>query len=235
MKKFYALVSTSETPGGYHILLDGKPVKTPMENSVLVPYANLADEIALEWSAQGEIIEPDSMPLMQLWTTCQEKITRERAALEAAVLKYLDTDLLCYRVEEPEGVCALQETLWDPPLKWFETKFNVSLKTTTGLEALTQAPSVHEKIEDYISNLRDEEFTILQLITPLSGSLVLAVAFIEGEISPEQVLKAARLEEDYRAELYDPETYGPDPMEAKRQKAMQIDLEASAKFLQCAK
>lgn len=235
MKKFYKCVSTARAPGGYHILLDGRPVKMPgRESALLVAHEALAEALAAEWAAQGEEIIPAEMPLTQIAVTCQERIPRERKSLEKAVLQYLDTDLLCYRAAIPEAIARTQAALWDPWLAWFEKKFGRALATTTDLEALRQDREIHEIVKKYVDALDDEPFTILQIVTPLSGSLVLALAFIERAIGAEDLVSAARLEENYRSALYDEERHGRDPIEEKRQAAMARDLRAAAAFLEFA-
>ena len=109
MKRFYKLVSTKKEPGGFGVCLDGKPVKTPSGTLLLAPTENLADEIVKEWAAQEEIIVPDSMPLTQILTTKIDRISKERQAMSEAVMKYLDTDLLCYRTTEPPELAQMQQ------------------------------------------------------------------------------------------------------------------------------
>ncbi len=46
-------------------------------------------------------------------------------------------------------------------------------------------------------------------------------------------LDAARVEEQFKAEIYNEELYGPDPHEEKKDTAKKNDLEASAQFLEC--
>ena len=66
MKRFYKDVSIALAEGGFCVLLDGKPVKTPGRNALLLPTAALAGAIAAEWQSQGEAIVATSMPLLRL-------------------------------------------------------------------------------------------------------------------------------------------------------------------------
>jgi len=231
MKRFYTLVSTHKEPEGYGIRLDGKPVKTPSEVMLVAPLEALADEIVQEWAAQEENIIPDSMPLTQILITKIDRVFKEREAMTKAVLKYLDTDLLCYRTQEPPELAKLQQEEWDPWLDWFEDRFGAKLQTTTSLSALKQDASAHTPIMNYVKLKSDDEFTVLQLVTSFSGSLVLALAFIEGAITPQQVFNAAHVEENHKAKMYNEDVHGPDPVQEKKQIAMKNDLEAAAKFL----
>lgn len=231
MKRFYKTVTLGDTPGGYSILLDGKPVKTPARHLLMIENENLAQAIMMEWVAQDDKILPDSMPLTQLQTTKIDRISTERAAMTAGLLKYIDTDLLCYRTEHPPETARRQVESWDPWLQWFAQEFGVRLETTHDLKALKQPAAAHSAVKNFVTALDDDHFTVLQLLTPLTGSLVLAIAFTRRALTPQQAFDAARVEENHKAELYNEEKYGPDPAQAKKDQAALSDLSAAAKFL----
>ena len=50
-KRFYKDVGLGATLGGFAILLDGRPVKTPSKNGLLLPREALADRVATEWAS----------------------------------------------------------------------------------------------------------------------------------------------------------------------------------------
>ncbi len=233
MKRFYKLVSTREEKGGYAILLDSKPIKTPAKNSFLLDTQELADAVMQEWAAQGDKIIPDTMPIMQIASTKIDRVGEERAAMEKTVLEYLDTDLVCYRTSQ-QPLAERQGAIWDPWLTWFEQKFGVKLFTTEKLNALTQPEAAHKAVHDYVAALDDNHFTILQMVTAMTGSIVLAIGFVEGT-SAEMLINSARVDENYKAELYDEAKYGPDPAQEKKDKAFLRDLEAGQKFLELLK
>ena len=62
-KRFYTDAGVGEGDGGFTVTLDGKPIKTPSGRTVIVPARALAEAIAAEWAAQGEFIDPLTMPL----------------------------------------------------------------------------------------------------------------------------------------------------------------------------
>ena len=233
MKRFYKMVSVREDAHGYIIELDGRPVKTPLKSPLIAPNEDLANALVREWSAQEEEIIPDTMPLTQLLSTKIDKVQNDRASLEAPLLKYLDTDLICYFTDHPPELKQAQEVAWTPYLQWFEKRFAAALKTTTDLAALTHDPKAHAAVKHAVSDLSDDHFTILQLATPLSGSLVLALAFIEGELDAKDLFAAMRIEETHKAKIYNEDFYGADPMEEAKDKAIQKDLNAAQEYLGC--
>ncbi len=232
MKRFYKLVSVRQEGQGYAICLDGKPVKIPSGQRLTAPNEALADAIMQEWAAQEEHIIPDDMPLTQILSTKIGRVAQEREAMTQAVMKYLDTDLLCYRTEDPPELAKMQRESWDPWLAWFGEKFGASLETTTALSAIKQSEKAHKQALHYIKSIDDNVFTVLQLVTSLSGSLVLALAFVWQVIGLEEIFDAAYVEENHKAQLYNEDLYGPDPAEEKKQRAVKRDLAAAAKFLE---
>ncbi|MCD8494170.1 MAG: ATP12 family chaperone protein [Alphaproteobacteria bacterium] len=231
MKRFYKLVSIRPEEGGFAVCLDGRPVKTPARHTLVAPNEKLAEALMAEWAGQGDEVKPESMPLTQLLNTQIDKVRGERVEMESLVLKYLDTDLLCYRCEEPPEVAAAQNEHWNPWLEWFAGEFDERLATTTGLAALKHPASLHEKVGAHVRALDDGRFTALQMAVPLAGSLVLGLAFVNGAATPGQMMDAMFAEENYKGVLYREDQYGPDPLTEKKRAAARRDLEGAALFL----
>lgn len=233
MKRFYTLASHKKVDGGYEIQLDGKTVKTPSGQSMVTLTKALADVIIAEWGAQEEKIKPDTMPITQILTTKIDKI-RDREAITEAAMRYLDTDLVCYWAKDPADVAARQKEVWGRWVKWFDTHFEVPLYTTTNIDAITQDPEAHKRAWNYIEALDDAYFTILHIVTSLSGSLILALAFTEGEITAEEIFEASYLEELYRGELYNEELHGAAPNEEAEREDFKRDITAAQTYLELA-
>lgn len=235
MKKFYKFVSTyKDTASGlYQIHLDSKPVKCPSGAVLGAPNKALAEAIMQEWSEQGENIVPDSMPLMQILTTQQDRVAHERTAMEEALLKYFDTDLICYRApkDDPPGMAEAQSESWDKWIDWFESRFDERLKTTDGLRAVKQPRAAHKKVRTYIEALNDAHFTALQLSVSLSGSLILGLANVNGDIAAQEIFDAAHVEEYFKGKIYNEDFYGPDPLHEQTDAVMIRDLNAVETFL----
>lgn len=231
MKRFYTLVSVTKSAAGYNVLLDGKPINTPYKNVLSAPSEGLANEIVQEWSEQEDVIVPDTMPLTQILSTKIDRVSQERSAMSVGVLKYFNTDLLCYRADDPPEITAAQIEEWDPVVEWFAERFGEGLKTTKGLVALQQPEELHNAVRTYVEGLDDHKFALLQLVTATSGSIILALAFIEKEVGAKKIFACTHVEENFKAKLYNEEKYGPDPAQETKDKAMMVDLEAAEKYL----
>lgn len=233
MKRFYTFSSSKKTAEGHEIQLDGKTIKTPSGQKMLASTKALADVLVAEWAAQEEKVKPETMPLTQILTTKIDKI-RDREAITEAAMRYLDTDLICYWTKEPEEIAMRQKQVWGRWVKWFDEHFEVPLDTTKKIEALTQDPEAHKRAWNYIESLDEAYFTILHIVTSLSGSLVLSMAFIEGDITPEEIFEASYLEELYRGEIYNEELHGTAPNEEAEREAFKRDIQAAQMYLELA-
>src|ERR1700722_19618737 len=110
-KRFYASAGIGEADGGFSITLDGKPIKTPSGHQMIAPARSIAEAIAAEWNAQGEIIDPLTMPLTRFGNSVVEGVADN-------IAKYLGSDLLFYRAGHPEALVAREARRWDPILFW---------------------------------------------------------------------------------------------------------------------
>jgi chaperone required for assembly of F1-ATPase len=227
MQRFYKDVSTGPSVGGgFAVLLDQRPVRTPGKALMSVPTQELADALAAEWAAQGETINASTMPLTAMVTTAIDR-AHQRAEITDEALKYLNGDLLCYRVDAPEALAAEQDALWSPWLDWFETRYGARLATTTGLKGIDHDEAAHKAVREAVEAMNDWAFTAFHVAVPLTGSVVLALALLEGAIGPEEAWNAALCEELYFERVHDLERHGLDPIEGKRRESFLRDLQAA--------
>jgi len=193
LKRFYQEVTVGAVSDGFCLLLDGKPVKTPKRRGLVLPTRALADLIAGEWAAQGEVIKPEAMPLTRLANTALD--TASRGKVIAELMAFAGHDLLCYRAEGPEVLRAAEDAAWDPYLEWLENALRVRLAVTTGIGTVKQDVS---GLKESLGLMEVFPLTALQGATTLSGSLVLALALMKGFRAPEEIWAAAHVDEDYQ-------------------------------------
>ena len=232
MKRFYKSVTLApQTEAGFQLFLDNKPVRTPAKQIFFIPSQKLANIIVQEWDAQGEEIIPASMPVSQMTMTLIDRVLPHRAALQEEMLGYIDTDLICYRAEEPEQYRKAQEDKWDPFITWFEDTFGETLQTTTGLSPLTQSKTIHDAIEKHVSALTDAQLMATYLATMGTGSIILALAYQMRAYSNDQILNASFAEEKLKDEIYLGEIYGSAPDQEKKYQSLSQDLATLEHFL----
>ena len=230
MKRFYKEASYRQDGDEFIVELDKKPVKTQSGRLLVAPSKTLAGSVVKEWEDQKETIDPESMLLTQLLNTAIDRSGPQRKEIEATVLKYMNTDLLCYRAPDPEELVTRQTEQWDPWMTWFDQHYGVKLLTTKGLDALTQPDEAHKRVLNYMQALDPHDFTVMHVVVSLSGSVILGLAFMEGELEPEEIFDLAFLEERYHGELAGEDEHGQDPAQKKAHDSVKAELKAAQQY-----
>ena len=101
-------VEVTEADGGFPVLLDGKPVRTPGRAYLALPTAAAAQLVADEFDAQGEILDIPAMPVLRLANTALDGVAQDTQAVLEDILRYASCDLVCYRADGPEPLVARQ-------------------------------------------------------------------------------------------------------------------------------
>jgi chaperone required for assembly of F1-ATPase len=226
MKRFYKDVAVEQTPEGFHVLLDDKTVKTPARQSLLLPTRKLAQAIADEWHAQGEEIVPASMPMLRLANTAQDGVAATRPEVIAAILRFGEHDLLCYRAESAPELLNRQREGWDPMLDWAALDLSARLAVTEGVGHAAQPPEATAALERAIAAHDIYGLAALHVMSSITGSLVLGLALAQSVINPAQAFHLSRLDEIFQAERW-----GSDREADDRANALARELDVAANFL----
>lgn len=199
--RFYKEASVGDAEGGFRVLLDGRPVRTPAGKPLAAPLRTLAEALTDEWNTQQIKIDPAAMPLTRLANSIIDGVVRSPQPVAAEIEKYIGTDLLLYRAGEPSGLVATQCQRWDPVLDWaretlgarFVTVEGVMFETQPG-EAIAAAAAAIPAGADIESAWR---LGALNVATTLTGSALLALALAAGRITVDEAWAAAHADEDW--------------------------------------
>jgi chaperone required for assembly of F1-ATPase len=228
-KRFYANAGVAEAEGGFSVTLDGKPIKTPAGRLVIAPARAIAEMVAGEWSAQGEIIDPLTMPATRFANSVVQGVVEKADAEADDLAKYLGSDLLFYRAGHPETLVARETAHWDPVLFWAADSLGAHFVLSQGIVHVRQPDSA---IAAARAALPSDPWAIaaLHVITTLTGSALLALALFRDVISEERAWAAAHVDEDWNAEKW-----GVDEEVAERRAARLVDFTAAARILKALK
>ena len=190
------------------------------------PNATIAGLIAGEWRAQGERIDPMSMPATRLANTAIDGVANETQGVREDIVRYAGSDLVCYRAEEPAGLVEEESRAWDPLLDWAAEALHANFILGAGIVPVRQPPEAIAAFGRAVEAI-DGPFRLagLHVMTALTGSAVVALAVTRGEIDAETAWKAAHVEEDWNIRLW-----GPDKEAAARRAARWIDMQTAAAF-----
>lgn len=225
MKRFYTTVSTEPVPGGFEVRLDGRGLRSPAKNPFALPTEALARAVAAEWDAQGEAVEPAAMPMMQLASTAVDMVGPQRDGMVAAVAKYAETDLLCYRTVHPVALAERQAQAWQPLLDWAMLRYDAPLAVCAGLMPTPQPPQAVSALRRAVEGFDDWMLSAVQAATGACGSLVVALALIERRVEAEDAFAISQLDETFQIEQW-----GEDAEATKRRTALRADIAAARRF-----
>lgn len=228
-KRFYKVATAQPQDGGYAIQLDGKTVKTPSRQPLIVRGEKLAAAIVGEWEAQGEYINPRRMWHTKLANTALDLVLPRRDAVITDIVTYAKADLLCYRAEGPLVLVARQANIWDGLLDWLSDEIGAHLHVTTGIVHVAQEPEALEAIRKAVDAFDAFELTGLHNAVTLTGSAVIGLALLKRHIDAAAAFEAAHLDEFWQMELC-----GEDEEEAARLALRKSELEATILFVQLA-
>jgi chaperone required for assembly of F1-ATPase len=224
-KRFYTSAGVGEADGGHTVELDGKPIKTPSGGIVILPVRSLAEDIAAEWNAQSDIIDPLSMPLTRFANSVVQGVIGNAGAVADDVAKYFASDLLFYRAGHTEGLVAREATHWDPILFWAAESLGAHFILAEGVVHVRQP---EQAIAAARAALPSDPWAIaaMHVITTLTGSALLALALFHDVIDHAQAWAAAHVDEDWNAEQW-----GIDEEMAARKAAKLVDFNAAVRVL----
>lgn len=222
--KFRATSAAVE--GGFGVLLDGKPLRTPGGRPVVVPSRLLAEAIAAEWDGQGAKPDLSRLPLTRIAATAIDRIPARREGVLEELAGYAETELLCHRASHPPALVARQIAAWQPLLDWLAQHFDAPLATTVGVLPRAQSEASLGALRRALGALDDFRLAGLSVAVAAAGSLVIGLALAENRLDAEQAFDAAELDATFQIEQW-----GEDEIARRRRAEVRADLEAAEKFL----
>ncbi len=233
MRRFWSTASWQGEPGAFRVLLDARPVRLPGGAPLSVETEALARAIADEWqaaAAQGGEMSWADVPLTRLAGTAQERIAANPAPTVAAIARYGESDLLCYRVEGPEPLVHRQARGWQPWLDWAALELDAPLRTTTGVMHVAQPPELLRALRHAVAAHNPLVLAGLGVAVPALGSLVLGLALAAARMKAEAAHQLSVLDETFQEELW-----GADADAGKRRKAIAAEIGFAARLMALAR
>lgn len=229
MKRFWDQAACVEEDGNFAVLLDGRPMRLPGGGTLRVATRALGEALAGEWQsagggAKGGKMSWDDVPLTRLAGTAAERIAPAPDATVAAIAKYAETELLCYRATD-QALAARQAEAWDPWLDWAARELGVELATTIGIMPIAQDAAALAAVHRVVAPLSPVGLSALGVLVPALGSLVLGVAVQRRALNCEEAHRLSILDE-----LYQEERWGLDWEAEDRRQKVAADLAVAAKL-----
>ena len=202
IKRFWTAVDVTRAEGGWAVILDGRTPKTPAKASLVLPTEAAARLVAEEWAAQGEFLDPATMPATRLASTAIDRIGRAREAVAEEIAAYAGSDALCYLAEAPRSLVERQARAWGPWREWAAREMGVALEPVEGIVHRPQSPGSVARVRNHALGLDDFRLTGLATAVPLFGSAVLGLALERGALAADEAFDLSRLDEIFQEEQW---------------------------------
>nr|WP_295663751.1 ATP12 family protein [Polymorphobacter sp.] len=226
MKRFYTLTEASAVDGGWTVMLDGRAIRTPAKAAFVVPTLALATAAAAEWAAQGEVLDPRQMPLTGFAYAAIDRVAPDRPAFAADLARFAETELLCYRADQPPPLLARQAAEWDPLLAWAAARYDVGFTVTSGIIHTLQPPATMARIGAAFAALDAFRLAALHPVVTICGSALIGLAVSERRLDAAAAFAAGQLDE-----LWQAEKWGIDPLAAASLAARRAAVDTAVEFL----
>ena len=226
MRRVYQRVAVRAGDGGWTVALNERSLRTPAGALLMLPSERLASAIAAEWDAQGQVIDPASMPLFRLAATALDRTAPRRDLIVRDTANYAATDLVCYRAAAPPELVARQQAGWQPLLDWAAQRYDAALACTGGVLPAEQSPAALAAFATFVAAQDDFRLTALHALTAACGSLVIALAVLERRLDAAAAFTLSQLDETFQIE-----SWGEDAEAAQRRTGLAADIDAAARFI----
>ena len=196
---FLKLLLKSEN-GFYNLYLNEVKVKTPEKR--LFDFTNkMYPELILSEIKNSKFKNLNESFYYNIYSLAKDKISTNKFKYVEEVLKYVNTDLICYWEEQPKDIYSLQVKNWKSQLnklKREELYFNY----TTNIMPIVQNLQSIKLLKEKIVNLDFISLSCLLMITQVTGSVLLGYLYLTNKINPNDLFKNAYLHEIWQSEKW---------------------------------
>ena len=229
MKKFWETIEIKKVSSKeFYILLDNKKLKTPLKKELTLSNHLMAKEVLKEWDQRSDIIDTDDLVFYGLLSTAIDRVREEKNSYINDIINFIDTDLICYRADNPIDLVSFQNKHWDPIISLIEKYINTKVSIFKGVMPSQQNSKVHHKVKNLVVELSDIQISVLHRITNLIGSVFLALCILKKDLSNKQAFELSFLDE-----LWQAENWGYEEDASTKRKKIRTELNRLILFIDC--
>lgn len=226
MKRFYKTVAVDTSDdGAFLVTLDGRSLSSPAKRPLRLPTRGVAEAIAGEWDAQGEKVDPSSMAMMSFAATVTDRVTPQRDHVVGEIAGFGGSDLLCFLAEAPDELVGRQVTQWTPWRERAENRLAIRLAVTAGVMPVRQSEEALAAFRSAVDQIDDWSLAPLHTVTSITGSLILALAVLDGDLGAEEAFDLSQIDEAFQVEKW-----GQDREAELRRRGLLAEMKAAERF-----
>lgn len=223
-KRFYSAAAVEPSAEWFRLVLDGRPARTPAGKPLAVASQALAAELAAEWNAQADVIDPAAMPLTRIINVAIDAVGAAREGVIDDIARFAASDLVCYRAGEPARLAVEQAARWDPVLAHAADVLGARFVLSEGVMFVEQPSESLSRIRAVIDRESSPlRLAALHVMTTLTGSVLIALAHAAGALDADAAWEAAHVDE-----LYQESVWGADEEATERRSVRRRDFMAAS-------
>ena len=186
--------------GIFNLFINNKEIKTPEKVSFNFKEKNLPDLILKEIK-KFKLKNLNQSTYYNIFSLAKDKIQVDKQKYIEEVLKYINTDLICYWENKPDDLYTLQLDNWNSQLKKLK-KEELNFDYTFNITPIKQNKSSIVLLKKKLIQLDDIILSCLLIVTKITSSVLLSYLFITNKIKPKDLYTNTYLHEIWQSKKW---------------------------------
>jgi len=186
--------------GVFNLFINNKEIKTPEKVSFNFK-EKIFPNLILKEIKKFKLKNLNQSIYYNIFSLAKDKIQVDKQKYIEEVLKYINTDLICYWENKPDDLYTLQLDNWNSQLKKLK-KEELNFDYTFNITPIKQNKSSIVLLKKKLIQLDDIILSCLLIITKITSSVLLSYLFITNRIKPIDLYNNTYLHEIWQSKKW---------------------------------
>ena len=186
--------------GFFNLFINNKEIKTPEKVSFNFK-EKIFPNLILKEIKKFKLKNLNQSTYYNIFSLAKDKIQVDKQKYIEEVLKYINTDLICYWENKPDDLYTLQLDNWNSQLKKLK-KEELNFDYTFNITPIKQNKSSIVLLKKKLIQLDDIILSCLLIITKITCSVLLSYLFITNRIKPIDLYNNTYLHEIWQSKKW---------------------------------
>ena len=186
--------------GFFNLFINNKEIKTPEKVSFNFK-EKIFPNLILKEIKKFKLKNLNQSIYYNIFSLAKDKIQVDKQKYIEEVLKYINTDLICYWENKPNDLYTLQLDNWNSQLKKLK-KEELNFDYTFNITPIKQNKSSIVLLKKKLIQLDDIILSCLLIITKITSSVLLSYLFITNRIKPTDLYNNTYLHEIWQSKKW---------------------------------
>lgn len=165
----------------FNLYINDKELKTPNKNKFNFDNKHAPLLIKNEISSQNNLNLEKSI-YYKIFSIARDKINLNKTFFVNDLMKYAETDLICYWEANPEELYSLQKKKWKEIFDILKRE-SLEFKYTTDIKPIKQKKVTLDLLKTKFFKVSDIRLSCLTIITEITGSVLLSFLFVNYKLN----------------------------------------------------